>query len=94
MLNMMQPLGYNSPFAKADLASGCQGVYLEHGARVHTGVHNDSPPLKCSDSQAEPHLSTLATICHSVFDVTVARETQRGLAYIFTNKETQDLNKR
>lgn len=73
------------------MASGCKGAYLEHGTGVNTCVHNDSSSLKCSDSQAEPHLSTLATVCHSVFDVTVPRETQRGLAYMFTKNSDAGL---
>lgn len=56
-------------------------VNLEHGTGVDPCEHDDSSPLKSSDPQAEPHLATLATLCHSVFDVTVSRETQRGLAY-------------
>lgn len=56
------------------------GVYLEHGTGVNPCEHNDSSSLKSPDPQAESHLSALATLCHSVFDVTVSRETQRCLA--------------
>lgn len=52
-----------------------KNIYLKHGTRVNTCVHDDSSPLEGSDPQAEPHLSTLATVRHSVLDVTVPRET-------------------
>lgn len=65
-------------------------IYLEHGAGVNTREHNDSSSLKSPDSQAEPHLSTLTSLCHSVLDVAVSRKTQRGLAYsVTTHKHTQ-----
>lgn len=67
------------------VAVGCKCVYLEHGTGVNTREHNDSSSLKCSDPQAKLHFSTLATLCHSVLDVTVSRETQRCLACTFTN---------
>lgn len=58
--------------------------YLEHGTRVNTRVHDDPFSLESSDSQAEPHLSSLPTISDSVLDVTVSRETQGVFTYILT----------
>lgn len=71
---------------RAYLELGCEYVNLEHGTRVDTREHNHSSSLKCSDPQAEPHLPTLAALCHSVLDVTVSREAQGGLTYKVTKK--------
>lgn len=56
-------------------SSRCAQVHLEHGARVDARVHDDASPLEGPDPQAEPHLPTLATVGHSVFNITVPRET-------------------
>lgn len=72
-----------NPLSKVEAVCGSirKCVHLEHGAGVNPREHNHSSSLKSSDPQTEPHLSTLAILCHSVFDVTVSRETKGGLTY-------------